>query len=282
MLYELTKYEKVILDTTLLGDFNVISSTFFHVDQQETTIKLDETLVRKALCILQKRHPYLRSSTFVDSCGKKAFFKVLDLDEASLNAKIEFESVGLCGETEITKLMEAFNSRLFTVNEDQLMWRCQLATIEQDNKYLINLSVGLHITDGINISTISLELINILNSLLTNQNDSDEMNVILEPSLSLNELAFNKGLFTQTQQDTVDALARQKDPVQFVLHEKFKSAQETGLKINLIRLDQDMTRQLIQKCKSNQTRITGCLNASIFYALRFVFDDFSYLFVLNY
>lgn len=264
---ELTPYEKVVLITNLLGDFNVISSTFFEFDRSKSDLEFNDDLVRTGLNILCKRHPYLRASIHVNKTDEnfiaKAHFKIAS------SARIEFESLELSDSNEIIKCMEDFNSKLFTINNDGILWRTQLISYYENGtkKYLINLVVHLTICDGINISTLSLELINILNSLLKNH-ECEEMKVNLKPSLSLNELAKLKGLFTQTQEDMVNKLSQKSGAVEFILDEKFKSLNQTGLKINLIRLDKNLTRSLINKCKLNDVRITGCLNTAIFYALK--------------
>ena len=268
---ELTLFEKIVLDTTLLGDFNVISSTFFELDSSVASC-LNEPLVRKGLALLQKRHPLLRAGTHVDEIDKrKAHLKILNKSESELNDKIEFEWLNLDDSRDITECMEIFNSELFNINDDSLLWRSQLIGYNDENennskKYVLNLSIVLHICDGICISTLSLELINILNSLLTGF-ECDELKIVLKPAPNLHQVVSDKGLFNKTQQETVELLNKREDGVEFVLHEKFKSYCENGLKINLIKLDKNLTTNLLNKCKTNNVRITGCINTAIFYAL---------------
>jgi hypothetical protein len=266
---ELTPYEKLVLDTVLLGDFNVISSTFFELDSSVSS-DLNECLIRKGLALLQKRHPFLRATTYVDTIDKtKAYLKILNEPESKLNDKIEFDWLNFDDSKNIIESMEIFNSQPFNINDESLLWRCQLIGYndEKDHdlkKYVINLSIALQICDGICISTLSLELINILNSLLTGS-ECNEMKTVLKPAPNLHQVVNEKGLFKQTQQE---AVSQRTNDVEYVLDEKFRSYGENGLKINLIKLDKILTKKLLNNCKKNNSRMTACINTAIFYALR--------------
>jgi hypothetical protein len=215
----------------------------------------------------------LRSAAYIDKIDTaKAYIKILNESESKLNDKIEFEWLNFDNSKSIIECMENFNSTLFNTNDEKLLWRSQLISYndEKNNntkKYVLNLSIVLYICDGICISTLSLELINILNSLLTGC-ECDEIKTVLKLAPNLHEVVAEKGLFNKIQQETVELLDKKTDAVKFVLNDKFKSNSETGLKINLIKLDKNLTKNLLNKCKTNNVRMTGCINTAIFYAIR--------------
>ena len=270
--FVLTSYEKVVLDTTILGDFNVVGSTFNEVKDQ---VVITKELINKALVIFQKRHPFLRSYVAtVDNNTRQSCLRVLSkiVDSAQM---IDFEFIDLKSNTSnIIQQIELFNSKLFQVNNG-LLWRC-LAILYNDQMgkqmLSINLSISLIITDGINTSTLSIELINILNSLLTGV-DCEETLIELEPfEHSIHDICEQNGLFGQEQKAKVHELSKI-TPIDFILHPKFKSNNEKGLKINFIKLDRDLTNKLSNSCKKHGVRMTGVLNTAAFYAIKQLYSE---------
>ena len=133
-------------------------------------------------------------------------------------------------------------------------------------KYKQNIDLIFTQKDGINITAVTIELINIINSLLTNT-ECNEMRTVLEPVESLNYLTEKYGMFGKKQRETVDFLSK-KEPVEFHLPTEFKIYNETGLKISLLKLNKDLTNEIVRKAKHYKIKLTSFLISAFCFALK--------------
>jgi hypothetical protein len=122
------------------------------------------------------------------------------------------------------------------------------------------------ITDGLNITTLSIELLNILNALLTGQ-ECDEMKNKLEPCESLYELCIKNKLFKEEHNTKIEELNK-RPLTKFKLDNKFRSYNESGFFLDLFKFDKTITSNMLAKCKANDVRLSGFLHTSLFYALK--------------
>ena len=263
-LNELNTYEKFALVTTICGDFIVKSTSFV-----DSKVKIDQKSVEEALIYMQKRHPLLRS-TLNQTKEKNCRYEI----DEKLIGKYDFTWVDLNSKDEIIKELERFNSKLFNYDDGKsLLWRFMTICYQEKNstKYCFNLAVSLPCTDGINISSLMVEFVNILNGVLT-QAQTEEMISKYDLLPSLHSNADKYGLFTEAQREAVDRLNKAKK-VQFLLPDKFKSESENGLKISLIKFDKQLTNRIVETSKREKTRATGFLTTAALYALKQLYDE---------
>ena len=137
LLKSLTEYEKFYVILNKCGDFIVMSVAF--AQNQDPNIELTENIVKKALIILQKRHPYLRS--FIDKQSniqiQNENYDPIDLDWS--NNSITY--------AELMSDLEIFNSKLFKFDYQFVF--CKVASFIHstgDKMYSINLSLPLMMT----------------------------------------------------------------------------------------------------------------------------------------
>ena len=90
---------------------------------------------------------------------------------------------------------------------------------------------------------------------------------ILEPADSLNNMIKKLGMFGDKQKETINELKKMK-PVEFLLPNEFRIHNESGFKLNLLKLDKSLTSQILIKSKQNKIKLSGYFNAIVFYALR--------------
>ena len=70
------------------------------------------------------------------------------------------------------------------------------------------------------------------------------MRTVLEPVESLNYLTEKYGMFGKKQRETVDYISRMKE-VHFLLPHEFRKYNESGFKLNFLKLDKDLTNKII-------------------------------------
>ncbi len=126
---------------------------------------------------MKKRHPLLRANISHDPVLKSVnliiknkYAEDLDLEWCRIDSRVF-----------LTKTLEEFNSKLFEYEKKCLLWRCKVIEFKENgiNKFCLALVLPLYITDGINITTITIELVNIINSIL-NDRECEEMRINLD------------------------------------------------------------------------------------------------------
>ena len=125
--------------------------------------------------------------------------------------------------------------------------------------------------DGINITTIVIELVNIINSLLT-RTECIEMKENLELIANLDEIVEEHKLLNDAQMQYIKRL--QKEPrVDFKLSPQFKWFNETGYKLNLFTVNPNLTERIIKANKLNKTKLTAYLMTIGFHALKDLYTE---------
>jgi hypothetical protein len=92
------------------------------------------------------------------------------------------------------------------------------------------------------------------------------MKTVLEPVESLHHYVDKYGMFGEQQKAEVSKLAKN-EPVNFLLPNEFRKYNEKGFKLDLFKIDKELTQKLIENAKSNNVKLTACLTTAIFYAI---------------
>jgi hypothetical protein len=264
---ELSDYEKLIYNVTSLGDFNVIGIAI--LDGQN--VNLDIKIVKKALFYMYNRHPLLRARLQKDEITKKVYFNFPTAEEKLKDEEnIQVVICELEEQDKLTDELEAFNSIIFNYGEC-LLWRVKLIKYRHFNNYRYALALVLpfFITDGMNINALCIEIVNILNSLLTSST-CIEMNGQLELIDNLHQLINNNMLLNR---EGIESRLKYNKNVVFNLPGKFKTIFDNGVKINLMPLETELSKSVIETAKSRSMKLTGFLFAAAFYALKQLYED---------
>lgn len=253
--HELSAYERWIYYMTLLGDENVIGVSILEtIGDNEQLPDINNGLFKDALKYMAKRHPLLRAFIKQEK-NDKIFYEILD----NIDNQLEYKYQVVESRNELINSMELFNMKLFDYSRKCLLWRVKLVKFkDNDNreKYCIILILPMYMTDGVNITTLLVELVNIVNSLLTRQTCiemSESLDLLDNIHSLLNEQNFKIDL------DAINELKRKDLHVNFNLPYKFKDLYDEGLKININKLNKEQTKCLVNKCKSNGQKLTGAL-----------------------
>ena len=155
------------------------------------------------------------------------------------------------------------------------MWRCLVVAYPDEFKrtqYCFSLAVHMAISDGLNVITLLIEIINIINSLET-ESKCDEMLVKLEPPENSISLCHKTKLFKEEEhKKRIDELANAPIP-RFLFDDMFKSENETGFALDLLCLDQNSSERIVKMTKKYGLRVTSYFQAVTMYALRKLYTE---------
>ena len=161
-LIKLTDVEKLYLILNKFGDSIVMVTAL--VENTDLNYDINKDLCIRALEFLQRRHPFLRAYLTEDTNLKIQTGKYCPLEIEWSDNSITYD--------ELISELEAFNTKQFDYNSESYLARSKIASyIDSTGKkmFAINLSMSLILTDGINITVLIIELINILNALAANK-----------------------------------------------------------------------------------------------------------------
>lgn len=127
------------------------------------------------------------------------------------------------------------------------------------------------ISDGINIMTLLLEIINIINA-LESDSECDEMRVKLNLPESSHVMCEKTGLFREEYLKRVEEFAETPAP-KFAFDTKFKSENETGFALDLWCIDRITSDKIMQLCKKHELRVTSYYQTVAFYALKKLYAE---------
>ncbi|CAF0992169.1 unnamed protein product [Brachionus calyciflorus] len=271
ILYELNPYEKYCYNICTHGDFLVLVTTI--IESQSENL-LTEELVKKACVYLQNRHPTLRS--YVERQHDKVYIKLL---EDNYENKINLKWLDLTNKTvtrdELTRIAEQENSELFDLSSQKdLLWRLQIVSFKENEKlkYMVNLTMGFFATDGFNMCALNIELINVLNSLLTGQ-QCKEMFEKFDKTEDLYELSEKSHLVKENNFKVIEQ--RRTSPLpKLLLSEKLKTNNEKGFKLDFLKLDEETTKNILKISKQNAVKMTGFFYMVSLYALRDLYGKY--------
>ena len=266
---KLCPYEKSLYYYSRCGDCLVIGIAV--IESEKRTI-LTSLLVRHALNYLKNRHPLLRAYLEHDKESDEVYLVMRDDIISFSFDEICLEWSNVYTKEALTDELEKFNSKKFEYEKKSYLWRAKVVKFNEDDKdkYAVSFVLPLYLTDGLNISCILIELVNIINALLIDK-ECEEMKVRLELVDNLNVLTSEYKLFSDKQKWAINEL-RTIQNNNFILDDEFK-CNELGLKINMLKLNKKLSEKLLAKAKEKNTKLTGMLNAAIVYALRDLYEE---------
>ena len=268
--YELTNFEKGLLEPNLEGEFLTMATSFLDIT---TEIELDKikSSSLEALKHLQRRHPFLRGHVTAE--GDNVFVVVEDEKEAA--DKIDLEIIDLTKATptrrDLIDTCALFNSTEFNFLV-KLVWRTQLIIYKEENKtkLVFNLVFPLLVIDGFSITTLSIEFVNILNALLTNKT-CIEMREQIEACGSIHEYFHKSGLYNEEHKKFASALKSER--IDFIFNPIFQSIEESGFYMDLFKFDKPTSDLIISTSKKFNVRLTAYFYNVAFYTMKKLYDE---------
>jgi hypothetical protein len=270
MEFNLSEYEKTMFYSLLYGDLNVFGVSV--ISSAEIEYNLSRETVEQALFYLKKRHPLLRAHIRHDIDSEDVHFVINELKNSP---RVELEWSKVDSRDEMVLEIEKFSSKKFKYGPGILTWESKVIEINNQHNnskpWAICILLPLFVTDGINISTLLVELVNIINSVGTGK-ECNEMKLDLNLIGSLNDETIKSGFFIEKHEKLLEEL-KKKRYNSFLLHDEFKKFNESGLKINLMRFDLQTTQLIVKKCKEKNLKMTGFLNSALIYALNSLYNE---------
>lgn len=271
-LYELSFFETGALKLTSIGEFIIQSFNFIQIDFEYQKL-FNKEIVNKALQYLQKRHPFLRGLVKFNNENKRYFIEIKENPTELIKLVWQDWTDQECSIKRIIKDLEKFNEQLFDYDKE-LLWRVKVIVYTENNcqKYVLSLVIPTIITDGFNIQTLGIELVNIINSLLKGE-ECEEMRITLPLGQSIHEMCDKYNMATPEIYEFIKKFnKRQKKSL--LIPAKFRpNTDETGFKINIFKLDQEITSKIVEMTRVHKLRVTGYLSACAVYALKKLFEE---------
>ncbi|RNA07530.1 hypothetical protein BpHYR1_048307 [Brachionus plicatilis] len=267
-IFKLSSFERALVNICQSGDCIIMSTSFF---DNKLNIKLDKSIVKKALILMQNRHPLLNSYLETSKLTNKMLLKV---PSEKLSDKIKLEWLDLTNHQvtreQLINESAKFHAVPFFNEEKSLLWKIQVIEFKCDEKlnFIMNLVTHMIISDGLSISCLSVEIVNIINALIDGK-ECDEMKILLEPLADLHTLCKERNLFKESHLKTIEELSNAKKP-KLALPEKFNT-KKRGFLLDLFKLDKIKTETIMKISKSNGIRVTSYFQTIAIYALRKLF-----------
>ncbi len=99
-----------------------------------------------------------------------------------------------------------------------------------------------------------------------------EMENVLDPIESLHYYTEKYKMIGEKQKETIEFISKLK-PVEFLLPKEFRKYNETGFKLNLFKIDKELTQKIIKKTKENNIKLSGFLDTAAYYALHDLYTE---------
>jgi hypothetical protein len=235
--------------------------------------KLENDHFKKALVFMQERHPLLRAHIEHDTTNPRDVYLVFNQKPRDID--LDWTS-DVNSREEMVKEVEKFNNRRFNFRESCLLLRAiciEFTDSDGQKKYAISFRMISGLTEGLNMCALLIETMNIVQALVSGT-ECEEMKTKLDFVENVHAQLIKNNLFTEDLQKEVDRLNGEKrEHPQAMSIEKFKSSNEKGAKIDLIRFDKQQTASFISKCKRNNQKLTAPLTALFFKSLREIFVE---------
>ena len=264
-LVELIPVEKFFYYSTLFGDEFVNGITITNY------IKLDDFMIKEAMFYLYKRHPLLRAHFKLDDTN--IYFAIPFNDEKTIT-DMNFERHNLKSRDELVKELERFSVQTLDYSKKDILWRLEVVTfIEKDcENTAFTITLPMNMTDGINITVLCIELINILNSLL-NSEICFEMTEKLELLDDVKTLIKKHNLDNEKYWEGYKNSRSNLPVVSYLLPNSLKNPIESGYKINLLTFDIETTQKLVLYSKKHEIKVNSILVAAFFYSLKELYKE---------
>lgn len=270
-LIELSSYEKFFYYATLVGDTNVISISIISTNNN---VKLNDETVKRAMLYMFKRHPLFRAHIKNNENVKKIYFAI-PKNFIKKTQDMKFERLVVNNRDEFIKECENFNSTLFKYEDNCLLWKIKIVEFMDDdkkNKIGLLLLAPMYLTDGINIVTLSNELVNIINSLLENK-ECVEMNETLALYENIESMVERNGLISSKLRETYEEFCKTDPIIKFRLPKEFFNPNDHGVKLKLLALDKQLSKSLYEIAKTKKIKLNGVLAAVFLYALKDLYEE---------
>ena len=159
---------------------------------------------------------------------------------------MKFEKVKIASRNELVNLLEKFDAELFDYDNKCLMFKLRVFEWKQNDKiaFVFSITVPHCISDGINITTLCIEFVNILNSILQNK-ECNEMSEHLNVIDTFETLIETSNIITD---DMIERYRQRKKEKVAIFRSPKKLANisvDAGAKINLLLIDEVSTKKLI-------------------------------------
>ena len=276
----LTDYEKYIYNLTLSGDENVIGIGKIEAKDEKINA-LDSIIIKKALYFMFKRHPFFRTVVKKDD---SYYFEIhSDTFKSEEMMNFEFSEINeKYKEEEVVREFENFLSKPFDYENNCLLWRFKLTNYIENNKNLsiFGLILPLYMTDGLNITTLVFEFTNIINSLL-NQTKCEEMSNKLEICPNMHELLMKRGFLNDNVKNEVENLIKNERLVHFNMPLLFRNndnERNNRTKINLFKIDSNVSEKIILQSKERKIRLTGFFITIALNTFKELYDEYNIVF----
>lgn len=258
-------YERSLFNFNKCGDLLVFS---IGILESYEPLNLDRNIFKKVLFFLMKRHPFLRSKISTDQ-NRNLYFKINanvvncnddDLSFIHLSSRDELED----------SLAELTKNKL---DYEKNLWRMIIFDFDENSqkKYAISFWLPLFITDGLNITALQIEIVNILNSLITNT-ECEEMIVSLPLTENMFEITKRKDLIGKDQLKKIEEINQIKTS-KFKFDPLFKIENEKGCKIKFFNFSEIQSHKLISLSKKNGTKFTGFIMACFYYSIQKLYKE---------
>ncbi len=267
--YSLGSYEKFLYYHTRFGGLFVLAVGILEPGPKYSD--LTESIVNQAARSMQKRHPFLRGQLHLaDSNPDQVYISLPEFTDSSTPQPHLSWIETACRE----ELSPALDKFAFNLTTESLVWRLRVIQINNTKQTAICMCLPLFLTDGINISVLIVELVNIINALMTGR-ECLEMTQTLQSQPNMHEMSRKVGLFTERQQLGVDKLKLENSNTQpFLLDEKLgDSLQPSGTRSDLFRIESRPANDLVRLAKARSLKLTGVINAAILEALRDLYHE---------
>lgn len=236
----LNDYQKMLYYFTKYGDLLVIGlSIVENVSDSQTEVCLDRGLVKSSLSYLMKRHPLLRAHVvekIVDG-ERKVYLNIADDNDEQMNITEEdLAWKNISTRDGLMSELEEFNSKKLDYSSKCKLWRASVYEFTEDDKrkYAIAFLLPLYITDALNITALSIEIVNIINAQLLHI-QCEEMKSPLDVEADVYTLTERDNLIGNEQQQKMNHINSNLNK-RFKFDEYFKRANEQGSKINMFKV----------------------------------------------
>ena len=279
----LSKYEKLICNFNDCGEC-IVSCLGILEEINSDELAIDANLVKTALSYLIRRHPLMRSNViqtegdeFTLGSSKLSIDSNFVLNIDNKRTKCDdftrcFEWLAVKTRDEMIATMEQKNQELFDFKSPtDSIWRFTIFELE-NNSYGLFFLMPLFICDGLCICTLTVELTNIINSLILKQ-DCIEMREQLDLVDNFDQLMIKKSLVDERKLKHVKEL-RDELSIDSRLPTMFNHTGESGLKLTLFKLSIELTKKLIELTKVHSMKMTGLVSAIVIYSLKDLYEEY--------
>lgn len=270
----------MLFQFTELGDLLVMGLSILEIDNDY--IKLEQQLVKESLRHLLNRHPMLRAHVEQDVAvdGQRlVYLNIANVEDDSQIEKLKITDEDLVwkeinSRDELISHLEAFNSVKFDYTKKCKLWKAAVFEFTESNtrKYAIAIQLPLYLTDALNITTLSIEIVNIINALCLCI-PCEEMKTQLDCVDDLYTIASRENIISERQFKQIDDINRKTNRKRFNFDQFLKKSPQIGCRLNMFHLDKCTTHILISLCKQKNVKFTGFLNACLFYAIKDLYDE---------